>query len=71
MDKKNIEAIHEHDLDKFLENLGILEQINNAELLCTSCGIVIKRENLGIVASRDKRIKVACSRIECISKLET
>lgn len=67
--KKEIEAIHKHDLEAMLSNLGLLDDFNASKLQCQFCHDVIHENNFGAVYSEEKKIKFSCSKLQCLSNL--
>ena len=63
--KKKILVVHEQNLDSFLESLGLLEALENGELVCGVCGSVITRENFRCVYPDNGEIKACCSALHC------
>lgn len=63
--EKRILAVHERNLDSFLESLGLLEALEKQELRCAICGSVITRENFLCVYPDNGEIKVCCNASEC------
>lgn len=67
--KKEIEAIHKHDLKILLQNLGLLEDFDAGKINCEFCSEVIQENNFGAIYSQNQKIKFACSKIECLEKI--
>lgn len=44
--KQIIEAIHEDNIEDFLQKIGLLESLKNGELHCASCDCTITKENI-------------------------
>ena len=45
--KREIEAIHEDDLDAVLDRFGLSADIDAGRFLCSICGDAVTRDNLG------------------------
>lgn len=69
--KREIHAVHESDLDDFLENIGLLEDLENGKLICDICGCKVSRENFRCVYPIAGEIKICCSKLECYQKALT
>ena len=69
LDKKVINAIHEDDLEKYLEKLGLLTKINKGEINCYFCKEKIEIKNLDCVFAYENDIKFCCDKISCYVKL--
>lgn len=67
--KKEIEAIHQHDIDELLKNLGLFEEFKNGNIKCQFCQDVIQENNFGAILPLKEDILFSCSKLECISKL--
>jgi hypothetical protein len=62
---KRILAVHEKDLDTFLESLGLLEALEKHELRCSLCDSIITRENFLCAYPENGKIQVCCNAVEC------
>lgn len=71
MDSHNqdINAIHSRDLDKFLRQVGLLEQFNAGQVTCKFCKGAITRENLYSILPESGAFNFICERGECVRKL--
>ena len=69
-DLKNIEAVHTHDLQELLENLGLYEDFRNGKIKCHICEVAIQESNLGAIFTRDGVTLFSCSKLECLAKLQ-
>ena len=67
--KKNIEAIHEHDLEELLKNLGFSEKFKQGNIKCKFCQNIIKKDNIGAIYVLKKEILFSCSKMECLTNL--
>jgi len=65
MKKKTVEAVHDEDLQVFLESLGLLDGIREGKYHCHHCNIVITFHNLLAVYPFKDEIRFACSNFEC------
>ena len=65
--KLNIPAIHDNDLNKILDELGLLSKIEKEELSCLNCSRIITLENLGGLISRKDTADIICNDPECIA----
>ncbi len=69
MNKHIVKAIHDDDLEKLLENLGLLSEFINGKLSCFSCNDIIGQQNLHSIFPDGGTIKLCCNKPNCISKL--
>ena len=67
--KKDIKAIHKHDLRAMLQNLDLLEDFDNQKIRCQFCNDTIQKNNFGAIYTQDKKIMFSCSKLECLNKL--
>lgn len=67
--KKEIEAIHKHDLEILLQNLNLLDVFRSGKIKCQFCNEILKNENLGAIYSEQKKILFSCSKLECLTKI--
>jgi len=67
--KKEVEAIHRHDLEELLKNLGLLEEFTSDNIKCQFCQDTVKENNFGAIFPSGENILFSCSKLECISKL--
>lgn len=65
MSEKEIQAVHDYDLIKLLENLGLKEDFDNGKIKCTFCDEVINFDNLYSIFSDGKEIKISCNKENC------
>jgi hypothetical protein len=70
MDKREILAFHEQNLEEFLEKLELLEAFKNKKLKCSICDKVITKENLGCIYPENGKIKVCCSDLKCLNAVK-
>ena len=68
--KKIIEAVHEDDIEKILEKLGLLESLKNGKLRCEYCECIINEKNIQSLFSHNGRIGFCCENILCYEKLK-
>jgi len=67
--KKNILAVHDQDLEKILEGLGILDKFKRGELKCNFCKSRITFDNLHSFFPQSGDIKLVCDSSNCFRKL--
>jgi hypothetical protein len=69
MEKKSLCAVHDDDLSKFLESLGILKDFEAGKLTCFFCKDPISEQNLHAVLPYQNAIRVGCDKPECVKAL--
>lgn len=67
--KKEIEAIHKHDLQILLRNLNILKDFEMGKIRCQFCKNIIRENNFGAVYSQNRKIFFSCSKLKCLTNL--
>lgn len=67
--KESVRAVHDQDLEKVLEGLGILNKFKRGELECKFCKNIITFENLHSIFPQSGSIKLVCDGLNCIREL--
>ncbi len=67
--KKEIEAIHKHDMEILLQNLNLLDDFQTGKIKCQFCGDILRENNFGAFYPEQNKILFACSKLECFNKL--
>lgn len=67
--RKEIEAVHKHDLTVLLKNLGLLADFNAGEINCKFCEETINEGNVGLIYPENNKILITCAKLECMEKL--
>jgi len=68
--KKNIEAIHQHDIKEFFSNLGVWEDFVAGKIKCEVCNDVVGEKNVGAVYPCERKILFVCAKLECLATLQ-
>jgi hypothetical protein len=66
-----IHAVHDDDLNEFLNSINLLEKFKAGRLKCTFCQDAINMENLYSIYPDSGDIKLSCSKPECIFSLKS
>ncbi len=66
---RELKAVHDDDLELFLERLDLLTSIKEGRVACAACKTIITLENFGGIYPEAGRINVVCDRLECIKPL--
>jgi len=64
-----LDAVHDDDLDEFLESVGELGRVNRGEAKCAFCRDVITRDNLNAIFPDSGMVKYSCTRPVCVMRL--
>ena len=60
-----IPAIHDHDLETILNDLGILDKVASGEILCSICGTPLTLDTIEGLYIEGTELKFCCQKIEC------
>ncbi len=66
--KTNLNAVHDTDLNRLLDKLGLREKLNNQQLKCKFTGTIITFDNLYSIFPESGDIKVVCDLPEAIKQ---
>jgi hypothetical protein len=69
MNKEIIKAVHDQDLEKFLNKLGLWEKLQQGLLKCEICGKTITFNNIQGIYKEKNKIKFVCDTPTCYKKL--
>ena len=64
--KEKVSAVHDEDLEKILDGLGILKKIQKRLIKCKFCRETVSMENIHSIFPQSGDIKVVCDNKECI-----
>ena len=60
-----VKAVHEADLEKYLESIGILNDILEGKISCRHCKDVITLENFLCMYPFDYELAISCNKPIC------
>lgn len=66
-----LRAVHDDDLEKVLDALGLLEDVKAGRTRCAVCHDPVNLDNLHAVFPDGGDVKVTCSKPECVKLLLT
>ena len=66
MNRKNLNAVHDNDLNKLLINLGLLDKLHEGRLKCKFTGTLITFDNLYSIFPESGDIKLVCDEPDAI-----
>lgn len=66
-----IHAVHDDDLEEFLNSIRLWGKFRTGQLKCTFCNETITRENLHSIFPDSGDIKFSCNNPECVLALKT
>ncbi len=69
MIKEKFCVVHDKDLEKLLDGLGLLKKIEKGELKCKFCKQNITISNLYSIFPQSGDIKIVCNNMDCIKEL--
>ena len=64
-----IPAIHDHDLETVLRDLGILDKVVSGEMLCSVCGAPLTLDTIECLYMQGTELKLSCQKIECSKRI--
>jgi hypothetical protein len=64
-DRLKIPAIHDHDLETVLNDLGILDKVTSGEVLCSVCGAPLTLDTIECLYMQGTELKLCCQKVEC------
>jgi hypothetical protein len=68
--KTRIKVVQDEKLIGYLKSIGAYEDIDKGKTHCAFCGKKITTDNLQALYPDGGNIKIVCSKINCIKKLE-
>ena len=69
IERREVFAVHEHDIEKLLSDLGLLEPLKKGELRCSICGTPITIENIQCIYPFKNKILVCCDSPQCYKEV--
>jgi hypothetical protein len=67
--QEKIHAIHLRDLERNLENLGILNNVIDGSIRCFNCNSHVELEEIQCLFMDDDEIRLCCYRADCFEKV--
>lgn len=64
--KEKVQVVHDNDIERFLEGLGLLSKFNLGKLKCKFCSDTVTLVNLHSLFPQAGDIKFVCDKQECI-----
>ncbi|MCB0723235.1 MAG: hypothetical protein KDC73_00920 [Ignavibacteriae bacterium] len=64
--KLEVPAIQEDKLKDILTYYGISEKIENKELFCSNCSMLITWDNIGAIMVDNSELRILCDCKECL-----
>lgn len=66
--RQQLRAVHDNDLEAFLESLGMLEAVKSGHSRCEVCGQLATLQNLGAVLPIGNRVGLSCDSESCLEQ---
>lgn len=66
---EKVHAIHLRDLEKNLQDLGLLERLQDGSIKCYNCDSTILLEDIQCLFMEIDEIRFCCSRTDCFEKV--
>lgn len=67
-ENKNINLVHDSNLEEFLGKLEILDDFNNNKKKCKFCRNIVNSVNLHSLFKESSDVKLVCDSPECIKE---
>ena len=67
--RETIHAIHDQDIEGYLESLGILKKLRRGRILCKFCRDPVTLETLHSLFPQSGDVKVVCEKPSCVLQL--
>ncbi len=69
MDKNEVSAVHEEDLEGTLRKIGLLDELNTGKIKCKFCSTQITLSNMHSILPHSQGFSFICDKPECTKKL--
>lgn len=66
--KERINAVHDDDLERFLDSIGVLHDIRSGNVRCKFCSDQVNLDNLSTVFPDSGSVSFVCNEQECLRK---
>jgi len=66
-----VDAVHDVDLGKLLDSLGLSEALEQGSVRCEFCDHVVTSDTVGALYPRGEAVRVVCDRPHCMARLVT
>ena len=66
-ENKEVQAVHERDLENLLNKLSLKDSFNAGVIKCKFCKNIITKENLYSLLSESGAVNFICDKPQCIS----
>jgi len=68
-ERRKFPVFKEKNLEKILGRLGLLQPMQNNELRCRFCDIVISKQNFGAIFLDEETVRVSCFKHGCLEQI--
>lgn len=68
-ERRKFPVFQQKYLEKILDRLGLLRQMQHNELRCQFCDTVISEENFGAIFLDGETVRVACFKHGCLEQI--
>ena len=69
MEKKEINTIHDDELNNFFKKIGALDNYKNNKLKCCFCSDILGDNNFYAILPEKEEMKFCCNQKKCIEKI--
>ena len=67
--KRKIYAVHDRNLEGFLTELNMLEEVLQGKVKCSECNCTITLENIGSLSMSSEKVRICCDNLDCFYKI--
>lgn len=67
--REKVRAIHEHDLERIVKELGLLDNLIAGSLVCSMCGSPLSLDTIQCLYMEENEVKFCCTRTNCYERL--
>jgi len=67
-EREIIRAIYHKDVVNFFKSIGLFDELERSEILCSICGEKITAENFRAVTRKSNELLFCCNKDSCVQK---
>ena len=67
--REKVHAIHKHDLEHILKDLGLLDDLMAGAVVCSICGSRLSLDTIQYLYMEENEVKLCCTKIDCYERL--
>ena len=70
-DREVLQAVHDEQLVKFLQNINVYDRIITGDCKCKFCKKTISIDNIHMVFPESKQVKFVCDNLSCVAQMSS